>query len=46
VPITLLSTSARPESKVGVIRPGDECFDEYRACVDKVIERGFASFPA
>jgi transcriptional regulator with XRE-family HTH domain len=46
VPITLLSTSARAESRVGVIRPGDECFDEYRACVDKVTERGFASFPA
>ena len=46
VPITLLSISARAESRVGVIRPGDECFDEYRACVDKVIERGFASFPA
>jgi transcriptional regulator with XRE-family HTH domain len=46
VPIALLSTTARPDAKVGVIRPGDDCFEEYRACVDKVIERGFASFPA
>ena len=31
---------------VGVVRQGDECFDEYRACVDRVTQRGYARFPA
>lgn len=45
VPIVLLSTDRRPEPTVGVIRRGDECYDEYRGCVDKVTERDFARFP-
>jgi hypothetical protein len=28
-----------------VVRAGDECFEEYRACVDRVTQRGFARFP-
>jgi hypothetical protein len=46
VPIVLLSTdNGRPDPTVGVIRPGDECYDEYRGCVEKVTEREFARFP-
>jgi hypothetical protein len=30
---------------MGVIRPGDRCYDEYRECIDKVTQRGFARFP-
>jgi hypothetical protein len=46
VPLVLLSVEGRPSPKVGVIRSGDECFDEYRGCVAKVTEREFARFPA
>jgi hypothetical protein len=45
VPIALLPTKGRPESPVGVVRPGDPCFDEYRECVDRVTQRGYARFP-
>jgi hypothetical protein len=45
VPIALTPT-LRGEPSVGVIRQGDECYDEYRDCVDRVVQRGFARFPA
>lgn len=45
VPIALIPTKGRPESPVGVFRPGDPCFDEYRECVDRVTQRGYARFP-
>jgi hypothetical protein len=45
VPLAMLSTAARPDTVVGVIRDGDECFAEYRECVDRVTQRGFALFP-
>jgi len=45
VPLAMLSTSKRPDTVVGVIRDGDECFAEYRECVDRVTGRGFALFP-
>lgn len=46
VPIALMPTKARPDAAVGVIRVGDECYAEYRECVDRVIRRGYARFPA
>jgi transcriptional regulator with XRE-family HTH domain len=46
VPIALVPTRGRPEAEVGVIRKGDDCFDEYRECVDRVTQRGYARFPA
>jgi len=46
VPIVLLPTAPNEIKAVGVIRPGDECYDEYRTCVDRVTERGYARFPA
>lgn len=45
VPLVLLPTASRTDSVVGVVREGDDCFDEYRECVDRVVERGFARFP-
>ena len=30
---------------VGVVRAGDQCFDEYRECVDRIADRGYALFP-
>ncbi|WP_028969063.1 helix-turn-helix domain-containing protein [Sphingomonas sp. URHD0057] len=45
VPLALLPTSARAESEVGVIRDGDRCYAEYRECVDRITQRGYARFP-
>ena len=44
VPIALTPTNGR-EPAVGVIREGDECYADYRECVDRVVQRGFARFP-
>jgi hypothetical protein len=44
VPIALMPTNGR-EPVVGVVREGDECYAEYRDCVDRVVQRGFARFP-
>jgi transcriptional regulator with XRE-family HTH domain len=46
VPIVMLPTPDGENKAVGVIRPGDACYDEYRACVDGVTQRGYARFPA
>ena len=45
VPMALLPTTAHPDAAVGVIREGDQCYDEYRECVDRVAGRGYALFP-
>jgi transcriptional regulator with XRE-family HTH domain len=45
-PIALLPASRTAEPEYGVIHPGSRCFEDYRACVDKIRERGFALFPA
>lgn len=45
VPLALLPTSNRPDATVGVIREGDECFTEYRECIDRITQRGYARFP-
>ena len=45
VPLALLSMKGREDAQMGVIRRGDHCFDEYRDCIDKVTQRGFARFP-
>jgi hypothetical protein len=46
VPIVLLPTTPDESKAVGVIRRGDESYEEYRTCVDRVTERGYARFPA
>jgi hypothetical protein len=45
VPICLTPTETGKDTAVGVIRAGHECFDDYRACVDRVAQRGYARFP-
>jgi DNA-binding phage protein len=45
VPIALVSLAGRPYPEVGVIRDGHQCFQEYRDCVDRVTQRGYARFP-
>jgi transcriptional regulator with XRE-family HTH domain len=44
-PIALLPTSSQSEPQLGVVRPGDRCFDPYRECVDGITRRGYALFP-
>jgi transcriptional regulator with XRE-family HTH domain len=44
-PLTLVPMRRRPGSEFGLLRPGDACYDEYRALVDRVTARGFALFP-
>jgi transcriptional regulator with XRE-family HTH domain len=43
VPICL--TPVRGEAELGVIREGQQCYEEYRSCVDRVTQRGYARFP-
>jgi hypothetical protein len=44
--LALLPTVSREDTDVGVIRAGDRCYDEYRECVDRITQRGYARFPA
>lgn len=46
VPLVLLPTNADEQKAVGVIREGDAAYEEYRTCVDRVTQRGYARFPA
>ncbi|HVM22169.1 MAG TPA: helix-turn-helix transcriptional regulator [Sphingomicrobium sp.] len=46
LPIVLLPMEAGDQKPLGVIRRGDAAYDEYRTCVDRVTERGYARFPA
>ena len=45
VPIALVPMADGIEPQLGVVRSGDPAFEEYRACVDRVTEDGFARFP-
>lgn len=45
VPISMMPTAKRSRADVGVVRAGDQCFDEYRECVDRIADRGYALFP-
>jgi hypothetical protein len=46
VPLALLPTIGRTDADVGVIRDGDRCYGEYRECVDRITQRGYARFPS
>jgi hypothetical protein len=46
VPIVLLPKDPAEEKTLGVVRKGDGAYEEYRNCVDRVTERGYARFPA
>lgn len=45
VPITLVPRRDGAEPVVGVVRDGDKCYPDYRECVDKVTNKGYARFP-
>jgi hypothetical protein len=45
LPIALLPTTVEENKTVGVVHAGDEAFEEYRTCVDRVTQRGYARFP-
>ena len=45
VPLAFLPSSGRDDTAVGVIREGDQCYVEYRECVDRITQRGYARFP-
>lgn len=45
LPIAFLPMEAGDEKTLGVVRPGDAAYEEYRNCVDKVTQRGYARFP-
>jgi transcriptional regulator with XRE-family HTH domain len=44
-PIALIPARPEAQSDYGLVRPGDRCHDEYRACIDKIPKRGYALFP-
>ncbi|TFI57668.1 XRE family transcriptional regulator [Sphingomonas parva] len=44
-PITLVPIRGDYEPELGLVRPGMECFEQYRHRVDCVIEKRFAVFP-
>jgi hypothetical protein len=46
VPLVLLPTAPEENKPVGVLREGDSAYEEYRDCVDRVTQRGYARFPA
>lgn len=45
VPMALLPMSLGEHRTVGVVRSGDESFEEYHACVERVAREGYARFP-
>lgn len=45
LPIVLLPYEESDEKAIGVVRQGDRDYDDYRTCVDRVTERGYARFP-
>ena len=45
VPIAFLPRSRQSEPQLGVVRAGDRCFADYRECVDRIPQRGYALFP-
>jgi hypothetical protein len=46
LPIVLLPLDEDETKTLGVVRAGDAAYDEYRTCVDRVTQRGYARFPA
>lgn len=46
VPLALVPRQGRPDARLGLIRSGEECFADYRDCVDRIGRRGYALFPA
>lgn len=45
VPIVLVPMAGRPDPALGVVKSGEPAYEEYRSCVDRVTDSGFALFP-
>jgi transcriptional regulator with XRE-family HTH domain len=45
-PIALIPAHEDSDSELGIIRAGSRCFEEYRTCVDRIAQRGYALFPS
>jgi hypothetical protein len=45
VPIVLVPKCEDGDRQIGVVRPGDTDYENYRDCVDRVTQRGYARFP-
>lgn len=45
VPIALVPMAGRPEPQLGLVRGSDPTYDEYRECIARISQRGFALFP-
>ena len=43
-PLVLAPLAGRAKPDLGIVRDGDDCYAEYRACIDRVAERGFGLF--
>ena len=46
VPIAFLPLTEGEEKTLGVVHAGDAAYEEYRNCVDRITQRGYARFPA
>ncbi|HET7709763.1 MAG TPA: helix-turn-helix transcriptional regulator [Sphingomicrobium sp.] len=44
VPLVLVPLASRADPELGVVRPGDRCYEDYRHCVDRVTGQGYALF--
>ena len=44
-PIALVPAARSADPDYGVIRAGSRCYDEFRACVDRITQREYALFP-
>jgi len=45
VPIAFLPLTEGEEKTLGVVHAGDPAYEEYRTCVDRITQRGYARFP-
>jgi hypothetical protein len=45
VPLALVPRVGQPDPQLGVVKRGDARFEDYRECVDRIAQRGFAMFP-
>lgn len=42
VPLVLIPLASRADPELGVVRPGERCYDDYRDCIDRVTSQGYA----
>jgi transcriptional regulator with XRE-family HTH domain len=44
-PIALVPSSRSADPEYGIVRAGSRCYDEFRACVERITQREYALFP-